>query len=221
MVAGQQLYTDNNVQVMLFPLPCIYISQGENGSYSHEGTLNIDFLGWNSSGRVKKMSYYAPCDCRCVMKSTSAYYNCWNSSNQVYCADGVTRYVCWQNIHGNYLLDVGVTLRQGQKMGVTGSYGQATGDHLHFNVANGHYAGQERVPPNNRWTLKNSLHIYNTCFINDTTIYHNLGYTWHEYQGGYVPPGPGPGPGPSPTYGADRGKFPWVLYARKFRNRNN
>ena len=109
MKAGQTLYTANNVQVMLFPLPSIYISQGENGQYSHRGTLNIDFLGWNNRGRVYNQEYYAPCDCTCVMKSTSAYYNVWNSTNQVYCADQVTRYVCWQNIHGNYLLNVGAT----------------------------------------------------------------------------------------------------------------
>lgn len=216
MIAGQRLYTNTSpsYQVMLFPLPCIYISQGENGQYSHQGTLNIDFLGWNSNGRVHSMDYYAPADCECVMKSTTAYYNCWNSLNEVYCADGVIRYVCWQNIHGNYLFNVGQTLSQGDKMGVTGSYGMATGDHLHFNTANGHYAGQQQVPPANAWTLRNSLHIYNVCFINDTTIYHNIdNYPWVEYHGGIIPPIP-----PIPTIGR-KSKFPWVLYSRKLRNK--
>lgn len=215
MRAGQQLYTDTipRTQVMLFPLPCIYISQGENGTYSHQGTLNIDFIGWDSNGRVYSMDYYAPCDCICESRSNSAYYNCWSSLQQVYCADNVTRYVSWQNIHGNYLFNVGDTLLQGEKMGVTGSYGQATGDHLHFNTANGVYAGQEQVPPDNQWTLKNSIHIYDACFINDTTVYHNIdNYPWKEYTGGYVPPTP------TPT-GRKRGKFPWVLYARKLRNK--
>lgn len=215
MRAGQQLYTDTipRTQVMLFPLPCIYISQGENGSYSHQGTLNIDFLGWDSNGRVYSMDYYAPCDCICESRSNSAYYNCWSSLQQVYCADNVTRYVSWQNIHGNYLFNVGKTLLQGEKMGVTGSYGQATGDHLHFNTANGVYAGQIQVPPANQWTLRNSMHIYDACFINDTTVYHNIdNYPWKEYTGGYVPPTP------TPT-GRKRGKFPWVLYARKLRNK--
>lgn len=213
MVANEQLYrTEDGTQVMLFPLPCIYITQGENGQYSHRGTLNIDFIGWNSNGRVYSMDYYAPCNCRCVMKSTTAYYNVWNSSNKVYCPDGVTRWVNWQNIHGNYLFDAGATLSQGEKMGVTGSYGQATGDHLHFNVANGDYAGQVQTPD---WTLRNSLHIYKTCFINDTTVYHNLsGYDWKEYQGGYVPPGP------EPTPTGKKKHFPWVLYAKKLRLRS-
>lgn len=208
MKAGQTLFTPNNVQVMLFPLPSIYISQGENGQYSHRGTLNIDFLGWNKNGRVYNQDYYAPCDCECVMRSNTAYYNVWNSAQQVYCADQVTRYVCWQNIHGNYLFNVGMLLVQGQKMGVTGSYGYATGDHMHFNTADGNYAGQIQVPPANDWTLRNSIHIYDTCFINDTTVYKGNGYPWKTYEGG------------SPIIGETiKGQFPWVLYSRKLRNR--
>ena len=213
MIANQTMYTDSipPTQVMLFPLPCIYISQGENGSYSHQGTLNIDFLGWDANGRVYNMDYYAPCDCICESRSNRAYYNCWSSLQQVYCADGVTRYVSWQNIHGNYLFNVGDTLTQGMKMAETGSYGYATGDHLHFNVANGVYAGQEQVPPDNQWTLKNSMHIYDVCFINDTTIYHNVdNYPWVIYTGP-EPPGPG--------ISFKRKKFPWVLYANKIRSR--
>lgn len=184
MRRGQKLYNENGVQVLLFPLDCIYISQGENGQYSHQGTYNIDFLGYNSNGRVYSAPYYAPCDIKCVYKSTSAYYNIWESIEPVYCADGITRKICFQNIHGNMLFNVGTIKRQGEQIGVTGSYGYATGDHLHFNVANGEYEGQHRVPPANHWTLKNSLHIYNTCFINNTTIYHNLsGYNWIEYNG--------------------------------------
>lgn len=181
MRARQKLYNENNVQVLLFPLPSIYISQGENGQYSHRGTLNIDFLGYNNGGRVYNQPYYAPCDVKCVYKSSTAYYNIWESINPVYCADGVTRKICFQNIHGNMLFSVGTVKRQGEQIGVTGSYGQATGDHLHFNVAEGTYKGQQQVPD---WTLKNSIHIYNACFTNDTNIIHNpSGYNFREYQG--------------------------------------
>ena len=58
MRRGQKLYNENGVQVLLFPLDCIYISQGENGQYSHQGTYNIDFLGYNSNGRVYSAPYY-------------------------------------------------------------------------------------------------------------------------------------------------------------------
>lgn len=185
MVAGQTLSKDGN-QVLLFPLPYIYISQGEGGSYSHAGTLNIDFLGYNGSQIVNNQDYYAPCDIICKVKNTTAYYCCWESVNEVWCADGVLRKISIMNIHGDYLPDVGTIIRQGEKMGVTGSYGQASGDHVHLNFANGAYAGQEQVPPDDNWELKNSNHIYDLCYVNDTGIIVGYGYDWKTY----IPPSP-------------------------------
>ena len=46
MIANQKLIASDGKEVMLFPLEYINISQGENGQYSHQGTLNIDFLGY-------------------------------------------------------------------------------------------------------------------------------------------------------------------------------
>ena len=46
MRAGQQMVDEHGNQVALFPLEYLYVSQGENGSYSHQGILAIDFLGW-------------------------------------------------------------------------------------------------------------------------------------------------------------------------------
>lgn len=203
----QKLKTSNGTQVLLFPLQYMYMSQDEGGDYSHEGTLNIDFLGWGPNGRVFSCPYYAPCDLVCVYRSDTAYYNIWNSTQEVLCADGVKRYICLMNIHGNMLFNVGTIKKQGEQIGVTGSYGQATGDHLHLNIAAGHYAGQEQVPPNNSWQLKNSIHIYNACYVNDTTIVQGYGHPWKTYDG--------------PTgKGLKRKHFPWVLYANKLRNKS-
>lgn len=46
-------------------------------------------------------------------------------------------------------------------------------------------------------------------FVNDTILYNDYGYNWRIYEGGVTPPTPK----------ISREKFPWVLYARKFRNR--
>ena len=91
-------------------------------------------------------------------------------------------------------------------MGHTGTAGYVTGDHVHFQCARGTYAGWEQVPPNNNWQLVNEMHIYDACYVNDTTIVDGEGYNWRTYQGGVTP-------------GEDTKKkrFPWVLYARKLR----
>lgn len=196
MLPNQKLYTDEEIQVLLFPLRSMYISQGENGQYSHQGTLNMDFLGYNENGRVYEDAYFAPCDMKCVYKSTTGYYNIWESLNEVYCADGIIRKVCLMNIHGNLLFDVGTIKLQGEQIGRTGSYGYVTGDHAHFNISSGEFQGQEQVPPASQWQLKNSMHIYNACFINDTTIYEDFGYSWKIFEGGVVPPEPPEPPDP-------------------------
>ena len=52
MQAGQRMVASDGYEVCLFPLPYMYISQGENGNVSHQGTYNIDCIGWSANGRV-------------------------------------------------------------------------------------------------------------------------------------------------------------------------
>ena len=66
MRAGETLVANDGYEVALFPLPYLYMSQDEGGDYSHEGTYNIDFLGYSSSGRVYDAPIYAPCTCKVV-----------------------------------------------------------------------------------------------------------------------------------------------------------
>ena len=68
MIAGQKLKR-GNIEVLLFPISYMYISQGEGGSYSHTGSYNVDFLGWGANGRIYNCSYYAPCSMTCVYQS--------------------------------------------------------------------------------------------------------------------------------------------------------
>lgn len=209
MRRGQRLVASDGYEVLLFPLSYMYISQDEGGSYSHAGTYNIDFLGWGSNGRVYNCEYYAPCSCTLVYQSISSAYNIWNSNSLVHTPLGLTN-VCFMVIHddnvGRYR--VGDSINQGDLLGKTGSSGQATGDHLHLNVANTHYAGQQQVPPDNNWELKNSKHIYDMMYVNDTVIVRGLSHPWLIYQGGVTP-----------THYVNS-KFPWVLYSNKLRKRN-
>ena len=45
---------NNGKQNVLFPLEYMYITQGENGGYSHQGSYSMDFVGYNASGVVLK-----------------------------------------------------------------------------------------------------------------------------------------------------------------------
>lgn len=205
MRPNQKLVASDGYEVMLFPLEYMNASQEEGGGYSHAGTLQMDFLGWGANGRVLNCPYYAPCSCKCVATTDSSTNNrVFQSINQVHLADGSLGYVTFEVAHDLFpVVGVGVILNQGDLMGHTGTAGYVTGDHVHFQCARGTYAGWEQVPPNNNWQLKNEMHIYDACYVNDTTIINGYSYNWREWNG--------------PTKKKEEKHFPWVLYAKKFR----
>ena len=208
MTAGQRMVGNDGKEVMLFPLPYMYISQGENESFSHAGILAIDFLGWDADGRVYNAPMYAPCTCTCV-----AYIDSYNkgrifqSVDRVHTPNGL-EYVTFMCFHDNNpIATIGERFRQGDVFAHTGTAGGVTGDHTHFNCANGQYAGWENVPPDNHGELVNSEHIYDICYVNDTILVEDYNYDWQYYQNGFIPSN-------------KRKGFPWVLYANKLRERN-
>lgn len=205
MVAGEKLVGSDGKEVMLFPLPYIYISQGENESFSHGGILAIDFLGWDSNGRVYQAPMYAPCSCKCV--ATIDDYNkgrIFQSLDVVHTPNGL-QYVTFMWLHDNNpIASVGDIFTQGDLIGHTGTAGNVTGDHTHMNMANGSFN------PNNYWEngeLVNSAHIYDICYVNYTVLVNDYNYNWQIYSGGVTPS----------KY--KKGKFPWVLYARRLRDK--
>lgn len=209
MRAYQRMVADDGYEVMLFPLTGLYVSQGENGSYSHQGILAIDFIGWYDGHRIYQAPMYAPCSCRCVA-IIDTYNNgrVFQSLDKVHTPNGL-QYVTFMCFHDDDpMAVVGSVFQQGQLFAHTGTAGQSTGDHTHFNTAYGTYAGWQQVPPLNHGQLVNSSHIYETCYVNDTDVTNeDGGYNWQIYQGGHTP-----------TYNKRKG-FPWVLYANKIRNR--
>ena len=206
MVANEKMVASDGFEVMLFPLPYMYISQGENGQFSHRGTLNIDFLGWGASGRVYNAPLYAPCSCRCVATiDVNNNGRVFQSLNKVHTPSGL-KYVTFMFFHDDFpIANVGNTFSQGDLIGHTGTAGYVTGDHTHFNTAYGQYAGWENVPPDNNGELINSSHIYDTCYVNDTVIVEGYGYNWVNYNGNLNK--------------NLKSNFKWVLYANKFRKR--
>lgn len=208
MTPNQRLVASDGYEVMLFPLEYLYMSQDEGGGYSHAGTLQMDFLGWDSQGRVYQCPYYAPCSCKCIaITDYPANNRIYESLDKVHLPDGTLSYITFETAHDNNpVTQIGTILTQGQLMGHTGTAGNVTGDHLHFQTAKGQYAGWEQVPPNNNWQLVNEMHIYEACYVNDTVIVQGYNHNWVDWTG----------PTPPPVTNKKQG-FPWVLYARKFR----
>lgn len=117
MIAGQKLETDSGVEVLLFPMDCMYITQGEHGSVSH--VLAMDFVGWNGSTQVYNYPYYAPCTVKCIAKNynNGQAYVIWESINQVYLANNQIDYVNFVVMHDNNPpYNVGDIVEQGRSI---------------------------------------------------------------------------------------------------------
>lgn len=172
MKAGQKSMGNNGLQNALFPMDCLYITQGSGGSYSHTGTYAIDCVGWNGSSQVPRYPYYAPFDCTCISVNVGQAYVVWQSDNEVNYPTGRGKLsiVC---IHDNDVGNnkVGDKKKQGQFLGRTGTAGNVTGDHAHFEMF---FAGKEWQRPSGM------IELFDSVFIDGTEIYNDFGYNWRE-----------------------------------------
>lgn len=214
MVAGQRLIAQDGYEVALFPLPYMNISQDEGGSYSHQGTYNIDFLGWDSNGRVYQAPVYAPCTMK-VMYTGLSYAGGntvgFQSVNPVHLANGQLDYLCILFAHDSNppYTTIGDIVQQGDLCYHTGTYGNVTGDHVHSCCGQGTWQGQTQRP-SGHWDLTNRIHYWDAVYVNDTTIINGENHNWVTWTGPTPPP-------PTPT---SKSKFPWVLYSRRLRERS-
>lgn len=181
MISGQKLYTDDGIQVLLFPLDRIHITQRCGSSFSHEGSNAMDFIGTHT-----EYPYYAPCDCTLAWKSgTSGLV--YHSDHPVYLVDGTVDYVTMYFGHDNYDYSVGRKVKQGELLGYTGVKGNVTGDHLHLELSKG-LINSMTLNPYNVWQLANNICPPNIMFANDTIKTNPLDYNWVDFDGGVVPP---------------------------------
>lgn len=187
------------VQLAVLPIDIINISQGENGSYSHMGTLCIDFLG-----KTTMYPYYAPCDCTMIMRQDSSAVAVWVSDREVKRADGSIGFIFWSCIHEEPITHtIGTKLKKGQLMGHTGVGGRVTGDHLHLQVMDGKdYQGFTVNSQGANTLVGTELHIYDVFSVCDNVskkeydIVNGNGYPWKcilDWNDG------GSGPIPTPT----------------------
>lgn len=208
MLANHTYIGSNNKQNNVFPFEYMYLTQGEGGSYSHAGTYAMDFQGYGANGRIYNCPYYAPVDMNMVAIADSASHSyVYTSLEEVNFIDGTTDYFTLLVAHDDTSYSIGRRVNQGQMLGQTGTYGIATGDHVHMEAKKGTYEGCHYNSDGN-YMLTNSTHLYELFGVDDTFLIEDGGYNWQVF-----------GSQPVPTLFEKRKKFPFVLYANKIRNR--
>ena len=210
MYAGQRMVASDGYEVALFPMPYLRMSQDEGGDYSHQGTYNIDLLGWNSNGRVYNAPMYAPCTMKVV-----AYWNnyaggnqiTFESVNKVHLANGALDYLTIAFAHDASppVTAIGAVVNQGDLCYHTGTFGQVTGDHCHTCAGQGQYQGYT-TRPTGHMDLTNRIHYWDALYVNNTTISQGFHHDWRTWSG------------PTPPPVERTSKFPWYIYWRKRRN---
>ena len=211
MYAGQRMVAQDGYEVALFHMPYLRMSQDEGGDYSHQGTYNIDFLGWGANGRVYQAPLYAPCTLKLLaFENTYAggHLETWESVNPVHLANGQLDYLTIGVAHDANppYTTLNTVVTQGDLFYHTGTFGQVTGDHVHTCCGQGHYQGWTTRPTGHQ-DLTNRIHYWDALYVNDTVISQGFNHNWVTYTG------PTP-PVPTPS----EGKFPWYIYWRKRRN---
>lgn len=185
MRPGETLYTTDGVQVCLFPLPILNVTQSSSPtSLSHCCGHPFDCVGSTAGATL-----YAPCDCtKYYENDNSLGHSCsFVSTKPVQTPSGVG-YVSFQFTHGN-LLGNGTSYKQGQPIYTTGTLGQVTGDHVHIDQAKGQnipmiYYGVTCAFGNPCYALQNSAQPNTIFYVNDTTISATGGLSWQTFQGG-------------------------------------
>ncbi len=174
-------------------LTAVYGETGPNWSRFHTGT---DFAPYGSTPAHPDL--YSVCTG--VVVNVINYTGSQALGNQVVIQDLVTGYY-WRYCHmqNPSPLSIGDRVTTGAKVGVLGATGNVTGPHLHLEYSTTSY-----------WSYDTFLNPSDALGIPNArgTIVH--------YDGSVVPPEPEPEPEEQEI---KKQRFPWVLYARKFRNR--
>lgn len=171
MKQGQTSSSDG-VQNALFPMEFMYVTQGEYGDTSHQDSKAIDFGGRDSSGgKVNRQQYYAPFDCELTRITSDNAGMEFQSDGEVMTPKGKKKLtlVCY---HDNDTPDrsTGEKISQGGNLAKTGTAGNVTGDHAHFEVfEQGH-----------EWVDEYAISIYDAFFVDGTDIQDDGGYDWVE-----------------------------------------
>lgn len=155
MTKGQVLIASDGLEVALYPLESVRITQTYYGSTSHGSNIVKNTGLWDVTGvngDTNKGVIYAPFTCKVVVCLTngksSGHQVVVQSLNKVHLANGSIGYALFGFGHDNELdVKLGQIIKQGEKLGDCGDYGYVTGVHSHWMIGVG------------EWTRGNSLPI--------------------------------------------------------------
>lgn len=165
----------------MFPMKYLNITQGMNGSYSHQGTEKIDVAGKDSNIE----NIYAPYT-GIIKKVYSKIGNSvWlESADPVKYADNSEDYMTIIFTHDNDVSDlwVGKTIKQGEAFYQEGRAGNATGNHVELDVGRGKFTstGWHQIS-NGQWIINNEMDPTKALWLSESTIIINDGgYDWKK-----------------------------------------
>lgn len=188
MKPNQKLANKDGVQVTLFPMEYMRITQSVDEGITHKGTMNIDIAGKDRG--IDDL--FAPVDLTCVQNNNTSYHTVifW-SDKKVLLPDGTIDYISIRVLHDNDVKDtpVGKKFKQGEIFYQEGTAGYATGNHAHLCVAKGHT--KKVVKRESGWSdLDGSILPNDAFFINGTTIIDDGGLKWKNYVEPIIPDKP-------------------------------
>lgn len=152
------------------------VTQGMNGSYSHQGDLAID-MGYACS--------YFKAPFTGIIKRI--YTNCnavWlQSTEKVKYADGTVDYMTVMTLHDNNVsnLKIGQTIKQGEVYYQPGVKGNVTGSHIHIAVGKGKFTGNGWYKNKyGVWCINNQYDITKALYTHTDVKLTNPMYSWKK-----------------------------------------
>lgn len=163
------------IQDFLCPFTDMYITQGSNGKFSHQGIMANDVRGLEVGIRYP---YYAPCDLKCLRVYPSSGQSMWQSLEKVRFANGRVDYATLMIAHDDSQdCFIGQVVKQGEQLGNMGTKGYATGVHCHIQISQSNdinwYKNEFGI-----YKFNNEYDLDDCYFVDNTNIIEGMGGNW-------------------------------------------
>ena len=163
------------VEDFLCPFTDMYITQGSNGGYSHQGIMANDVRGVEEGVRY---AYYAPCSCKCIKIYPESGQSMWQSLSPVRFANGRIDYATFMIAHDDTQdCYPGQQVPQGNQLGNMGTKGNATGVHCHIEISQSSDTSWFKNQYGN-YMFNNEYDTDDCYFVDNTNIINGMGGNW-------------------------------------------